>query len=206
MKREFAEGSAGRGLRQPAAAVAASAMMAMVVLLPVPKAGSSKVNPKDGLTYVWIPAGTFVMGCSPGDRECGAEEKPAHRVTITKGFWMGQTEVTQAAFERAVGYNPSHTKGDSLPVQNIAWAQARDYCEAAGMRLATEAEWEYAARGGASSARYDTPDEVAWHARTSGGHAHAGGLKRANAYGLYDMLGTCGSGWTAASALIERMR
>ncbi len=58
-------------------------------------AGATKVNPKDGLTYVWIPPGTFQMGCSPGDSECDSDERPAHTVTITKGFWVGQTEVTQ---------------------------------------------------------------------------------------------------------------
>jgi formylglycine-generating enzyme required for sulfatase activity len=58
-------------------------------------AGSTKVNPKDGLTYVWIPPGTFTMGCSPGDNECFENEEPAHQVTLTRGFWIGQTEVTQ---------------------------------------------------------------------------------------------------------------
>jgi formylglycine-generating enzyme required for sulfatase activity len=63
---------------------------------------STRVNPKDGLTYVWISSGTFMMGCSPGDSECYDNEKPSHRVTITKGFWIGQTEVTQAAYERVM--------------------------------------------------------------------------------------------------------
>ena len=60
-------------------------------------------NPKDGLKYVWIPPGTFMMGCSPGDNECQRDEKPPHQVTITKGFWMGQTEVTVAAYRRFAG-------------------------------------------------------------------------------------------------------
>ena len=67
---------------------------------PFPKPGMVSVNPKDGLKYVWIPPGTFMMGCSPGDNECTGDEKPAHRVMITKGFWMGQTEVTVAAYKR----------------------------------------------------------------------------------------------------------
>src|SRR6266852_2159604 len=62
-----------------------------------PKMGTVKKNPKDGLKYVWVSPGTFQMGCSPGDDECVADEKPAHQVTITKGFWMGQTLVTVAA-------------------------------------------------------------------------------------------------------------
>ena len=61
-------------------------------------AGPRKVNPKDGLTYVWIPPGTFTMGCSPGDAECKYDEEPAHEVILTKGFWMGQTPVTVGAW------------------------------------------------------------------------------------------------------------
>lgn len=62
-------------------------------------AGAKKVNQKDGLTYVWIPPGTFTMGCSPEDLECEGGEKPAHEVTLTKGFWMGQTPVTKGAWK-----------------------------------------------------------------------------------------------------------
>ena len=58
------------------------------------------VNPTDGLKYVWVPPGTFMMGCSPGDNECHDNEKPSHQVTITEGFWMGQTEVTVGAYKR----------------------------------------------------------------------------------------------------------
>src|ERR1019366_6834358 len=66
----------------------------------------SRGNPKDGLGYVWIPPGTFTMGCSTGETECNRpDEKPAHEVTITKGFWLGQTPVTQAAYQRVVGSN-----------------------------------------------------------------------------------------------------
>jgi formylglycine-generating enzyme required for sulfatase activity len=61
---------------------------------PVAAQAKTKVNPKDGLTYVFVPPGTFQMGCSPGDAECSDEEKPAHSVTITQGFWIGQTPVT----------------------------------------------------------------------------------------------------------------
>jgi hypothetical protein len=75
---------------------------------PVPVAGTKRTNPKDGLTYVWIPAGHFRMGCSQGDKECADDEQPAHEVTITRGFWIGQTEVTQEAYERVMGKNPSY--------------------------------------------------------------------------------------------------
>jgi formylglycine-generating enzyme required for sulfatase activity len=160
------------------------------------QAGKRKVNPKDGQTYVWIPPGTFTMGCSPGDSECYDEEKPAHQVTITKGFWMGQTEMTQTAYERMIGSNPSHFKGPSLPVETISWDQARAYCAAAGMRLPTEAEWEYAARGGSPSARYGPLDDVAWYGGNSGLKTHEVAQKRPNAYGMYDMLGNVWE-WTS---------
>ena len=67
------------------------------------KKGEVRVNPKDGLKYVWIPPGTFTMGCSPGDNECYDFEKPPHPVTITQGFWLGQTEVTVEAYKRFAG-------------------------------------------------------------------------------------------------------
>jgi formylglycine-generating enzyme required for sulfatase activity/tRNA A-37 threonylcarbamoyl transferase component Bud32 len=152
-------------------------------------AGTKKVNPKDGLTYVWIPPGRFMMGCSPGDAECFDDEMPTHRVTITKGFWVGQTPVTQQAYQRVTGQNPSHFKGASLPVETVNWNEAKSYCEAIGGRLPTEAEWEYAARAGSTAARYGNLDEIAWYSENSGNQTHEVGQKRANAFGLYDMLG-----------------
>ena len=159
-------------------------------------AGSEKVNPKDGLTYVWIPPGRFVMGCSQADSECDFDEKPAHEVTITRGFWLGRTPVTQQAYQSVTGQNPSNSKGASLPVEYVNWDEAQAYCAAIGGRLPTEAEWEYAARAGSTGARYDNPDVVAWHSENSGGHTHEVAKKSANAFGLYDMLGNV-SQWVA---------
>src|SRR5689334_6053693 len=65
-----------------------------------PKVGDSKVNPIDGLRYVWIPPGSFTHGCSPGDKECYEDEFPPRKITLTRGFWLGQTEVTQAAYQK----------------------------------------------------------------------------------------------------------
>ena len=90
-----------------------------------PQPGSTKVNAKDGQRYVWIPPGSFIMGCSPGDTECYDNEKPAHNVSITKGFWLGQTPVTQGAYQRVVGKNPSNFKGDNLPVEQVTWDEAK---------------------------------------------------------------------------------
>jgi formylglycine-generating enzyme required for sulfatase activity len=155
----------------------------------------TKVNPKDGLTYVWIPPGTFQMGCSEGDSDCSDDEKPAHLVTISE-FWMARTEVTQAAYQRLMGTNPSFLKGPKLPVDTVDWDDARFYCKAAGMRLPTEAEWEYAARSGNSECRYGDLDAIAWYNRNSGSQTHEVGGKQANPWGLHDMLGNV-SEWVA---------
>ena len=156
---------------------------------PVLQAGATKVNQKDGLTYVWIPPGTFQMGCSPGDKECYDTEKPAHEVTITKGFWIGQTPVTQAAYQRLIGSNPSQFHGEQLPVETVNWNEAQSYCQAAGLRLPTEGEWAYAARAGTTGSRYGDLDQIAWYSANSGSTTHAVGQKQANVWGLYDMLG-----------------
>jgi len=164
-----------------------------------PSQGEVRVNPMDGLKYVWIPPGTFMMGCSPGDSDCGDEEKPLHQVTLTKGFWMGQTVVTVGAYKRftkATGrqmpYAPYFNSGwvdENMPMIWVSWNDAHDYCTWAGGRLPMEAEWEYSARAGSTEARYGPIDEVAWYSSNSGNRAHDVGQKRANGFGLYDMLG-----------------
>ena len=151
--------------------------------------GPGRINPKDGLKYVWIPPGSFQMGCSPGDTQCHDGEKPVHEVTISKGFWLGQTDVTQAAWKRVMNTDPSHFKGDELPVESVSWNDANEYCETVGGRLPTEAEWEYAARAGSTSARYGELDAIAWYQDNAGLKTHAVGGKLPNQFGLYDMLG-----------------
>ncbi len=151
---------------------------------------ANRVNSADGLEYVWIPPGRFVMGCSPGDNECEPDEKPAHPVEITRGFWMGRTEVTQAAYRKVMGDNPSRYKGDNRPVETVDFVQAAQYCKkAGGMRLPAEAEWEYAARAGNPSARYGPLEAIAWYGNDSKVGTQGVGLLRPNVWGLHDMIG-----------------
>jgi formylglycine-generating enzyme required for sulfatase activity len=149
----------------------------------------SWVNPKDGLNYVWIPPGTFTMGCSPGDTECKADESPSHRVEVPGGFWLGQTEVTNAAYHRVMTSSNFRANQANLPVSGVSWRQAKAYCAAIGGRLPAEAEWEYAARGGTTGVYYGVPSKIAWFASNSGGDRHDVATRQPNAYGLYDMLG-----------------
>lgn len=141
---------------------------------------------------VYIPGGTFQMGSESG--EALPDEKPVHQVTLS-GYWIGKYEVTQEEWFSVMNTDPSYYKGDRLPVNNLQWHHCQAYIEklneATGKRyrLLTEAEWEYAARGGTTTDRYGELESVAWYSDNSGGTPHAVGGKAPNAFGLYDMLG-----------------
>jgi formylglycine-generating enzyme required for sulfatase activity len=89
-----------RDFQRKITVVAGKEVKIVATLADLPTAGSVRENPRDGLKYVWIPPGTFMMGCSPGDESCYDDEKPSHQVAISRGFWIGQTEVTVGAYKR----------------------------------------------------------------------------------------------------------
>jgi formylglycine-generating enzyme required for sulfatase activity len=169
-------------------------LFALVIGLPVFAQNPNPAKKALGMEFVKIASGEFVMGCSMGDNDCTADEKPSHRVQLTKPFEIGKYEVTQAQWEAVMGSNPSTIKGADRPVETISRDDAHDFLALLNMRndgyhyrLPTEAEWEYAARAGDVA---KTPlDDVAWYAANSDDETHPVGKKKPNAWGLYDMLG-----------------
>lgn len=164
------------------------------------------------MTLIRIEPGTFMMG-SPEDELGRYDNEEQHSVTLTRPFWIGKYPVTQREYEVLMDTNPSDSKGDELPVENVSWDDAHAFCEhlnrqyagrlPAGYRfdLPTEAQWEYACRAGTTTAlnngknltsedeRCPNLDEVAWYDENSGYRTHKVGRKKPNAWGLYDMHG-----------------
>jgi formylglycine-generating enzyme required for sulfatase activity len=147
----------------------------------------------------WIPPGRFTMG-SPEDEAGRDADEFAHPVEIAQGFWLSDSEVTQAFWSRVMGSSKCRFAGDDLPVEQVSWQECRDFCMRLGLlqpglkaRLPSEAEWEYACRaGGAVQGLADT----AWFADNSGRSSHPVRRKAPNAWGLYDMQGNVAE-WTA---------
>lgn len=151
-------------------------------------------------TMVEVGGGTFTMGAtSEQGSDAWDEEKPAHEVTLSD-YYIGQTEVTQALWEAVMGSNPSDSKGDNLPVEQVSWDDCQVFIQKLNQltvkqfRLPTEAEWEYAARGGRKSRGYkyaggNNIDSVAWCDGNSGNETHPVATKQANELGIYDMSG-----------------
>lgn len=147
-----------------------------------------------------VEAGTFTMGATPEQGEySGNDEKPAHKVMVSP-FSIGRYEVTQEEWLAVMGSNPSHFKGDKRPVEQVSWRDCQKFIEKLNaltgrqFRLPTEAEWEYAARGGSVGmgnmyAGGTNADAVGWYNENSDGETHEVGKKRANELGLYDMAG-----------------
>ena len=187
-------------------------------LNPAPKPSQpSASTPKTDQTFtvngisfkmVYVQGGTFTMGCtSEQGGECDVDEKPSHQVTLSD-YWIGETEVTQALWEAVMGSNPSSFKGDNRPVEKVSWDDCQEFIRKLNaltgktFALPTEAQWEYAARGGNKSrhckyAGSNTIGDVAWYRENCydkgssspdyGTHPVKG--KQANELGLYDMSG-----------------
>jgi formylglycine-generating enzyme required for sulfatase activity len=145
----------------------------------------------------WVEGGSFTMGSNDGD--AADREKPAHAVTVD-GFYIGRTELTQDVFEELMGWNSSYFSCARCPVNNLSWFNTQLFFERLNritgkrFRLPTEAEWEYAARGGIHSKGFlfsgsNTIDEIAWHAGNAENRSHPVAQKAPNELGLYDMTG-----------------
>jgi formylglycine-generating enzyme required for sulfatase activity len=155
------------------------------------------------LDLKWIPPGAFDLGSPDNENSRGVDEGPLTRVNLTQGFWLGRTEVTQAQWFAIMGTNPSRFKGPVLPVEQVSWHEAMEFCRrvtaaerAAGRlpegyaySLPTEAQWEHAAEAGKPEGVPADVDDQAWHDNNSGGMTHPVAQKKPNARGLYDMLG-----------------
>jgi formylglycine-generating enzyme required for sulfatase activity len=159
-----------------------------------------------GIEMLLFPSGTFMMGCSASSQYgCNSDENPVHEVMLTQAFYLGRYEVTQAQWTAVMGSNPSFFKSASAevpasqvpsrPVDTVSWNMIQGFETATGLRLPTEAEWEYACRAGATTAFNNGSDDdttlatLAWLNANSANQTHPVGQKQANNLGLHDMHG-----------------
>jgi formylglycine-generating enzyme required for sulfatase activity len=169
------------------------------------RAGEEKIieiAPGVTMTFCWCPAGKFAMG-SPTSEAGRSDEENQVEVTLSQGFWMAKTEVTQVQWQAVMGENPSEFKGANRPVENVSWNDAQEFLtkvnaivgnsDGGKMALPTEGQWEYACRAGKTGPYSGgTLDEVAWYEENSGEQTHPVGEKKPNAWGLHDMHGNVG--------------
>ena len=152
------------------------------------------------IEMVKVEAGSFDMGATSEMQNPYSDEKPVHRVTLTNNYYVGKYEVTQALWQAVMGSNPSIFKGDDLPVEEVSWKDCQKFITKLNamtgkrFRLPSEAEWEYAARGGKKSRGYlysgsNAIGDVAWYEGNSSFMTHAVGTKQPNELGIYDMTG-----------------
>ena len=169
---------------------------------PVVNRDNNTIPVKNGISIdmVRVEAGTFTMGATSEMEDPYDWEKPTHQVTLTNDYYIGKYEVTQALWKAVMGNNPSNFKGDNLPVEKVSWDDCQEFINKLNritgktFRLPTEAEWEYAARGGKKSRGYqysgsNNISDVAWYSDNSGNMTNDVGSKQANELGIYDMTG-----------------
>jgi formylglycine-generating enzyme required for sulfatase activity len=180
-------------------------VLSLATLAPIPAAapGTDRIDlGTSPLAIVRIPAGSFTMGTdkvvSGPQGWTNDVERPPHKVTISREFWMGEFPVTQAQWREVMGDNPSALKdaGPDAPVEQVSWNDTQSFLAKLNVsqgrwtvRLPTEAEWEYAARAGTTGETYGPLDDVAWYRSNGSSTTHPVGKKLPNAFGLYDMLG-----------------
>ena len=139
-----------------------------------------------GMIFICIPGGTFKMGSNEYK-----DEKPIHEVTLDS-FLISKYETTQEVWRKIMGNNPSKFKGYNSPVEMVSYDECQEFCKKTGLRLPTEAEWEYAARAGTTTRFYwgnKENGDYMWYSRNSGNIPHPVGGKKPNGFGLYDMSG-----------------
>ena len=160
-------------------------------------AGTRKTIVVNGVEFAfrWCPPGTFLMGSPESEKghldypDKNNNNEALHEVTLTKGFWIMETEVTQKQWQAVMGYNPCRFKNDNCPVECVSWSDCQKFCFQLGFQLPTEAQWEYACRAGSSDTYAGNLNEMAWYDSNSGNKTHPVGMKKPNAWGLYDMHG-----------------
>lgn len=178
-----------------------SVICLLMALLPMlsqaQKAGDEKtLEIFEGMTIemVWIPSGSFTMGNTSGTEDRWSEKERAHKVRISKGFWMAKYETTQKLWQVVMGTNPSRQQAENHPVTDITWHEVMAFFQTvqrfdSKFDLPTEAQWEYAAKAGTDK-DYSLPrDEITWHKENSGVVSHTVGTKKASLWGLHDIHG-----------------
>lgn len=157
------------------------------------------------LELIWVAPGTFTMGSPADEPQRNKAEGPQTRVTLSKGYWLGRTEVTQTQYEAVMGMNPStlKTAGGDAPAERVSWLDAMKFCRKLTERertagrlpdgyaftLPTEAQWEYACRAGTTGSYAGEPNAMGWFNGNSDGTTHPVATKKPNAWGFHDMSG-----------------
>lgn len=184
---------------------ALTAVFASRVQSAPPRPGTNFVIADLAIELIWLKPGSFRMGSPPDEAHRHKAEGPAQTVTLSQGFWLGKTEITQAQYEAFIGSNPSRflEVGKNAPVDRVSWLGATEFCRKLTERersagrlpegyrytLPTEAQWEYAYRAGTTDDYPGFPEAMGWFDHNSGETTHPVAQKEPNAWGFYDMAG-----------------